>query len=196
MSLPEREYDRSLNSEIERILYQLKVVREDAKGLVAGLSEAQFNWSPDAGQWSVGQCLEHLNLTARQSLPLFEEAIEKGLEQGIRSNGPYAYGDLSRVFLRVVEPPVRMRVKAPQGFRPASTLVPEKVMAEFDESHELAESLAKRANGLDLARIKARSAFSKLVKYNLGMAFWILAAHDRRHIWQARQLLADKGFPK
>jgi hypothetical protein len=196
MSLPEREYDRSLNSEIERILYQLEVVREDAKGLVAGLSEAQFNWSPDAGQWSVGQCLEHLNLTARRSLPLFEQAVDKGLEQGIRSNGPYAYGYLSRFFLRVLEPPVRMRVKAPKGFQPVSALVPEKVMTEFDESHEFAQSLAKKANGLDLARIRVPSAFSKLVKYNLGMAFWILAAHDRRHIWQARQFMADDRFPK
>ena len=75
MPLPTRDYDRNLNSEIERLLYQNEVIVMDARGLVTDLTDDQFNWAPDAKRWSVGQCLEHLNITYGKWLPHFEETV-------------------------------------------------------------------------------------------------------------------------
>lgn len=195
-TLPPRAYDRTLNSEIERLLYQLDVVVMDAQGLAAGLDREQFNWRPDAGRWSAGQCMEHLNITARRALPLFEEAIQEGRAQGRTHPGPYVYGFFERLFLRALEPPVkRWRVGAPKGFLPGDDLDPEMVMGEFASLHQRARELIRDANGLDLARIKVPSAFSRRVRYSLGMGFWILTAHDRRHVWQARMVLQTRTRP-
>ena len=195
-SLPVREYDRTVNSEIERLLYQVDVIRMDSRGLLAEANEEQLNWSPAPGRWSAGQCFAHLNITHQKWLPLFEEAIEAGRAKGMLSEGPYTYGFLSRMFLRAMEPPPGMKVKAPKAFRPPERVEREALLAEFEEHHERAAEAMRSANGLDLARINIASAFSKHVKYSLGMGFWLLAAHDRRHIWQAREVWNAPGFPK
>jgi hypothetical protein len=195
-ALPRRDYDRSLNSEIERLLYQNEVVRADGCGLAADLDNARFNWSPQPGRWSVAQCLEHLNVTHRAWLPLLEAAADKGRREGVIHNGPYTYGFLSRLFLRVLEPPVKLKVKAPKPFRPSPELGREAVVAEFDTMHQRLDKLIASSNGLDLSRIRVRSAFSGRIRYSLGMSYWLILAHDRRHIWQARNLLQMQEFPK
>ncbi len=197
MSLPAREYDRSINSEVERLLHQNEVVVMDARGLAAGLTGEQFNWVPETGGWSAGQCLEHLNITHGKWLPLFEEAIRQGREKGMFSDGPFIYGFLSRMFLRILEPPVRrMKAPAPAGFHPEGELDPTRVVKEFEGCHARQKDALMAANGLNLEKIRVPSAFSKRLSYSLGMGFWINLAHDRRHIWQARQVCLSPGFPK
>ena len=195
MSLPPREYDRSVNSEIERLLYQVHVIQMDARGLAGGLTHEQFNWKPAPSVWSVAQCFDHLNTTNRVWLPILEEAIEWGRSRGLLDPGPYSYGFLSRWFLAQMEPPVKTRFRAPRQFVPAVARSVDEVMPEFQALHERLERVLRSANGLDLARIRARSPVTKWIRYSLGMSFWLLAAHDRRHIHQARELSKAPGFP-
>ena len=82
ITLPAREYDRTMNSEIERLLYQNHINTIDAEGLVGDLNEEQLLWRPAPNQWSVGECLEHLNITHRQWLPLMEDASREGRDRG------------------------------------------------------------------------------------------------------------------
>ena len=193
--LPQREYDRTVNSEIERLLYQDRVIQMDAQGLAAGLDDQEFNWSPGAARWSVGQCIEHLNTTHRIWQPLLAEAVNSARDRNQLSDGPYAYGFLSRLFLRWTEPPVKFRARAPKRFRPAERILPGQALSEFREHHDRLDKLLADANGVDLAGVRVASAFSRYFRYSLGMAFWILLAHDRRHLWQARQIRQAAGFP-
>lgn len=192
ISLPQREYDRSINSEIERLLYQNSVILMDAKGLATGAYD-RLSWTPSGDQWSAAQCLEHLNITHRRWQPLFKKAIHSAKERKVLSDGPYSYGLFSRMFLRMTEPPAKLRLKAPGSFRPTVGPSAKQTVAEFEEHHQRLDSLIRDANGLDLARIRVTSAFSKYVRYSLGMGFWILLAHDRRHILQAREVLRQAG---
>ena len=45
------------------------------------------------------------------------------------------------------------------------------------------------ADGLDLGRVRVRSPFIPLLSVDLGSAFALVAVHERRHLWQARQVL-------
>ena len=56
--------------------------------------------------------------------------------------------------------------------------------------------LLRRADGVDISRAKVTSPLSKLLKLRIGAAFAILAAHGRRHLWQARQVRRQAGFPE
>ena len=69
------------------------------------------------------------------------------------------------------------------------------VLTEWEASHARLEEVVRQADGLDLERIKVPSPVTNLIKYNLGMAFWIQTAHDRRHLWQAREVRNHPGFP-
>ena len=46
----------------------------------------------------------------------------------------------------------------------------------------------ERAEGLDLARIKVATPISRFLKMSLGAMFEQAAAHERRHIEQARRV--------
>ena len=187
--LPERDYDRTMNPEIERLLYQLDVVVADVEGL-AECAGADFTRRPEPDRWSPAEAIEHLNLTARLALPKFQAAIEKARAAGRLHPGPYAYGVVERWFLGRMEPPVRgLRFKAPREMQPGAELDAGRVAADFADLHGRLRELLKAANGLDLARVKVESAFSRWIRYSLGIGFWLLLAHDRRHVWQARQAL-------
>ena len=59
----------------------------------------------------------------------------------------------------------------------------------------LARRLAE-AQGLDLRRVKLTSPFVPLLRVDLGSAFRVVAVHERRHLWQARQVTGAPGFPE
>ena len=51
--------------ELEAFREEFDSISADFDALLAALSDNQFYWSPDAATWSVAQCLDHLNMTAR-----------------------------------------------------------------------------------------------------------------------------------
>jgi hypothetical protein len=195
MPLPPRTNVKVLNPEVERLLFQEKVITEELEGLMDGLSEPQFQWTPQPGTWSMGQCIDHLNATDRTFLSNIEAAIAKGRAAGMVGEGPYTYGFFSRLMHRMTIPPVKRRFPAPAMFRPGMNKNKAAVLMEWKTNHERMKAVMESANGLDMQRIKVQSPASKLVKVNLGMAFWILTAHEKRHLWQARNVRNNLGFP-
>jgi hypothetical protein len=140
-----------MQAELEGYLDQLTSTRQDAPGIVAGLTEAQFNWRPARGKWSIGECFDHLNLTARQFVPAFDGAIAHARQAGLTSSGPFAYPLLERWFVRSMEPPVRQRMRARKGFKPAPQQSAVEVMTRF-------EAVARRGGRTNPSRRRRRSA--------------------------------------
>jgi DinB superfamily len=195
MPLPPRTNIKVLNPEIERLLYQVKVIEEEATGLFQGLSDAQFNWQPKPGSWSIAQCFDHLNVTGKAFAATLEPACAKARAAGQLSEGPYVYGFFGRFFLRLTIPPVKRRFPAPAVFRPAANKNRETVMSEWAANHAKLKQIIEGASGIDLQRVKVASPASSLFKINLGMFLWILTAHEKRHMWQARNVRNAAGFP-
>jgi len=196
MPLPPRAPDKKINPEIERLVYQLKVIRQEAEGLVVGLGPEQLDWVPEPGRWSVAQCFAHLNATNRKMADRIEESIRRGRTANMVSEGPFSYGFLARMFHRMMEPPVKRRFKTSAAFtaKPGESWA--QIQADWKTTHDRLDDLLQQANGLDLARVKTTSPASSWIRYPLGIGFWIHAAHDKRHLWQARQLINDARFPK
>jgi hypothetical protein len=195
MPIPPRQQDKTVNPEIERLLYQVKVILQEAEGLIQGIDDRQFNWRPPGGGWSMAQCFDHLNVSNRQFLPVLRQRVEHGRRDGRLHDGPYSYSFLSRWMFRSISPPVKRKFRAPKSFRPAEAKAMQAVLEEWRTSHDEIAKLLNEASGLDLAGIKAPSPVTKLLRYNLGMAFWIMTAHDRRHLAQARDVRNAAGFP-
>lgn len=64
-----------MNAELEGFLDQLLSIQQDVPGIVAGLSDAQFNWRPAPNRWSIAEGFDHLNLTARAFVPAIDAAL-------------------------------------------------------------------------------------------------------------------------
>jgi hypothetical protein len=176
-------------------LYQVKVIVEEGEGLVDGLNPTQMNWSPGQGQWSIASVFEHLNATGRLYLPVLEGAAAKARQEGRIGEGPFVYGFLARWFLRMTLPPVKRRFSAPAAFRPAAGKDPLAIVAEWREMNRRMHEAMVGASGVDLAAVKVTSPASKLLRLSLGMAYWILTAHEKRHLWQARNVRNNAAFP-
>lgn len=182
-------------AELETYQDQLTSIRQDAGGLMSGLTDAQFNWRPAPNRWSVGECFEHLNISAGQVfIPGIDAAIATARRQGLRSPGPFVYSAPQRFFLRITEPPPRVRFKAPPLIRPASLKPLEAVRSEFLAWQDRLSERLHQADGLDLCKARQASPL-KIWRWSLGAYIAIMLAHERRHIWQARQVRNERSFP-
>ena len=185
-----------MTSDLQSMLDQLEAIKLEGQAVTAGLSDAQFNWRPGADRWSVAECLQHLNVGVTQTLPVFDRAIAEGGARGKTAPGPFRYGWFSRWMVASMEPPPKWRMKSPRIVRipvgktyRAAEVVPEFVVVR----DQLAERV-RQADGLDLAHVRTISPVNSLLRLPLGAYFNFILAHDRRHLWQARQVRNAPGF--
>ena len=184
-----------MNAELQGYGDQLLSVKQDAVGLMSGLTDAQFNWQPAPGRWSMAGCVDHLNKSASGLfIPKIDAAIATARARHLTSNGPFAYPALERWAIRNNDAPAKMRFKAPKSMQPAPNLPLDQARSEFVRwQDELAKRLYE-ADGLDLRRAKESFPFWPL-KWSLGSLFQMMLAHERRHVWQARNVRQDPAFP-
>src|SRR5579863_3234343 len=181
--------------DLAECLQQLDEADIDARGLVAGLNEKQFHWSPIASRWSIGQCLVHLIMVGRIYLPIMDEAIQLARAEHIVSRGPYRYGFVERWFVNSTEPPPSLRLRTPASARPPDNQPLDQVVADFKAMQDELRERIRASNRLDLARVRIESPFAKSLKMGLGTSHQFLAAHERRHLWQAWQVRKHAEFP-
>ena len=184
-----------MNAELQGYGDQLLSVKQDAIGLMSGLSDAQFNWQPAPGRWSVAGCVDHLNRAASTLfIPRIDKAIATARARGLKSDGPFAYSAFERWCIRANDAPAKMRFKAPKVVQPAPQLSLEQVRAEFLQWQDALQARLQQADGLDLRRAKYASPIP-LVKWSLGAFIQLMLAHERRHVYQARVVRQSPSFP-
>ena len=185
----------ALTPEIDEFRRQFEQISTETDALTAPLNETQFSWKPAPDAWSIAECLEHMNATARFYLPALDEGIAEAIRQGAYAEGPFAYNWLGRLFARVMEPPSRLRVRAPLETYPGPERSKRETLAGFRAYQVQYIDRLRQANGIDLARARARAPVFTWIKIPLGSAFAIMAAHERRHLWQVRRITQMEGFP-
>lgn len=180
--------------ELDRQIQSLIV---DLDRLTAGLDARAFNWSPDESSWSIGQCLDHLDRVDRDYVVAIERAIEGQLARAGQGQGRarHRYGLFERLTLSSMEPPPRLKMPAPSSVAPPSNLDPDSVVSALRVALEGRSRLLEAGSSLDLARLKIRSPVAPILKLKVDFALSFLAAHDRRHLWQAWKVRRHDGFP-
>jgi len=185
----------SLAPNLDAFRRQFEQISADADALAGTLTHDQFNWRPAEGRWSIAQCIEHLNVTARLYLPTLDEGIDEAIRRGLYGEGPFTYSLLTRALLGLVEPPPRIRLKTPKAFLPPPERGRQETLAAFRAYQIQYVDRLRQANGLDLSRARVAHPGSRLVRLALGTGFAIVCAHERRHLWQAGHVRQDPAFP-
>ena len=174
---------------------QIEEVRRDAQELVAGLGREQFNWRIQPGTWSIAECFDHLTTTNERILEHIDEAMETGARRASPSDAKRVrHGLFGDLFIRTLEPPVKRKFKAPKLYLPPPDRSPDDVVSDFMRMQDRIIERIERAKDFDLSKIKIPSPVTRLLKLNLAAWFAALAAHERRHLWQARQVKNHKNF--
>lgn len=175
---------------------QLEAVLADAESLAGGLSDAQLAWRPASSRWSIADCLNHVNVTLSKYLPRIDAMLAQGLAEGLTGRGPFRHPFVGNWFIRMMEPPPRRKLRVPGVFAPLPDQPPASLLPEFSRLRRLLLAQVAEADGLDLAAVQTSSPAARYFTLTLGQCFAALAAHDRRHLWQARQVLKHPGFPE
>jgi hypothetical protein len=172
-----------LNPQLADIKHQLANCSQRAQHLVYGITPAQLRQRPASGGWSIAECLAHLTLTTGEYLKLADRAFV-GAPQG---HGNFKRDLVGRILAWTLEPPYRMKTKTLPAYVPGADHLSDPLGDFLHSQEQLIETL-HRANGIRLDRVKVQSSFNPRIYYNLLSFFSILAAHQRRHLWQAEQV--------
>jgi hypothetical protein len=177
---------RISTKQLETVLNQVENVTLKARDLFAGRSQSDLTISLEPTSWSVAQCLDHLAQTTNAFIPAISTAIASAPR--LTTNRTLRTGALARLFIRNLEPPYRLR------FKVLARLVP--YQQDFNSAWGLFEGsqtqLAKTiqsAIGLAVDQVRIESPVYARFSYNVYGALRMLAAHERRHLWQMEQIL-------
>jgi len=185
-----------LAPEVDEFRKQFEQVAADMCALVNPLTDEQFCWKPAPDRWSIEECVEHLNATARAYLPTIDRGIAETIGRNLYSGGPFRYNPVGRLFVWLLEPPPRVRAKAPAAFAPGPRRSRAEVMAGFRAYQVQYVDRLRQASGLHLSKGRVRSPVAWWIRIPLGSAFAGMLAHERRHLWQARQVALSPDFPR
>lgn len=177
-----------------RLNVELSANEENARALMAGLTEEQLNWQPTPGSWSIGQCLEHLCITNEGYLPAIAAAVEGTPDAPVEDITPGWFG---RWFLRkFVDPSIdSKRVTAPAKIRPG-TRAELSVLDRLVSTNQACRELIEKARAKNVNRIRFRNPFIGTIRFTVGTGLQIVASHERRHLLQAQKVRQSTSFPK
>ena len=182
-------HEVSLPAALHALVDEVDRLEAEARRVVEGLDDRQVNLPPPGGGWSVAQCLDHL---ARMNV-FYVEAVTADARRAAKTAGAFAGlhpGWVGRWFVRSMEPPVKRKMKAPIAeVRPGPTLSREEAVDAFVASHGPYRELVALAAETNPDRVIVHNPFYKRVRMKLSTVLLIVPAHDRRHLWQARNVV-------
>jgi DinB superfamily len=173
--------------DIAALLGAFDAAEQDARTLVTGLDEALGTWRAEPGSWSVAECLDHLASGNRVYLRAMEPAAQQARTRGRRRRNPAVPGLIGRWFVRTFESPVRprYRLEAPRTIRPRPSPSLGEAAREFFQSQDDVRAFIRQYADIDLARVRFPNPFVRAFRFSLATGLHVLAAHERRHLWQA-----------
>ena len=151
------------------------------------LSEKDLNAKSESNQWSILECLEHLNLYGDFYLP----EIEKQLLQGARAkeDALFKSGVLGNYFaslMKVNDGKIK-KMKSPKDKDPINSKLSALVIDRFLKQAEKLKHLLNEGRTVDLTKTKVSISLTKLIKLRLGDTFRFYVYHIERHILQAQK---------
>lgn len=160
---------------------------EQVQSVYLELDDAQLARPPKAGEWSVLQCFDHLNLTHDYYAP----KIAGGLAQqrpANRVNDIYGPSFWGRIYMHFSFNPRYSFPTAPE-ITPAPDQLSRDVLQRYLSKQQALLATLDAVEALDLKG--TRIPIEKFVRFNLGDCLKILVYHDRLHIGQAERVLAQ-----
>lgn len=179
---------RVMHPQLDEVRREFLSAQQRLHHLADAVPAEFWDQRPGPGRWSVGECVAHLNLTAREYRPL----VLAGLEECRRHDDPvprrYRRDPIGWLIWRTQAPPVRFRARTAAAFVPEGALPPDELIAEFDRLQAEQIGWVAMADGLAIDRVRVTSPFDPRIRYTLFACLSILPRHQHRHLWQAEQV--------
>ncbi len=181
-----------LPPELQKYADEFLQMKRESASFLEGLSNQAFNKRTPGGGWSAAECIDHLIVTGVDYSDKLEEAINNLRKKDRRYSGTLKLTWFGRKFINFVEPPVRFKTKSPKKWRPDSAINKDKAMAAYLQLQDRWVDLIIQSSDWDLTKIKLPSPATKLVRFTAFEILGVNAAHQRRHLFQAKRAAGKK----
>jgi len=153
-------------------------------------SDSELNKRLTNESWSVLECLEHLNLYGNFYLPEIKNRIETSTT---KATTEFKSGWLGNYFAQSMLPKEKLnKMKAFKSMNPIhSSLSKTTTVNVFIDQQKQLLDLLNSARLVNLNKVKTSISITTLIKLKLGDTFRFFIYHNKRHVVQAKKVLAD-----
>lgn len=175
---------------LDALAADVERVREIANRRFRPLTDDQLNRGPGPGKWSVGQCLEHLNIVGGLYLPVISRKVKAAKERGSSPADTVVHGYFGRKMTEAMRAPATEKpMKSPQQYAPSGSRLPRTVMEVFSRQLDELSNLIEQARRVNANAIRIPNPIIPLLLPRLTDALELLVEHMKRHITQAERVL-------
>jgi DinB family protein len=178
----------TLPAELQGLLDQIDACERDAESLLAGLDDDGVNWHPAPGRWSIAQCLQHLAVMNDVYTAGCDDHLREARVANVGSFNGLHPTIVGRWFANSMEPPARIKLKAPSPTTPGPSFPRDGLLTAYTLSHTRYRAIVRDSADVDINRVVFPNRFIGAVKMRLSTVLMIIPAHDRRHLYQAREV--------
>lgn len=187
-----------MQTDNKSLIEELLILTERAAGAARrfkGLPESNLNFRNHPQQWTVLECLEHLNRYGDFYLPAIQKSIlaqKTHHASTIFRSG--IFGNYFANLMRVKHGKIT-KMRTPADKNPLGSQLSITTIDRFLKQLEMLKSLLDQARYVDLTRTKVPLSISTLIKLRLGDTFRFFVYHIERHIVQAEKVLPPTHLP-
>ena len=186
-----------LEGDAQRLHLQATAQHRESERVISTLTLEQWIWSPDTQTWNIALILDHLNILSNLMLPKIDDAIGKLRADNLRSDGPFHYNLMERLFIRILSPDPPFKVPVPPLYVPKIHADPAtEIGPNFLENQRRFLRGLEDGNGLDWKKIKISSSAFGWMKLTLGGWLEANVAHEQYHWLQVKALQSHPNFPR
>jgi hypothetical protein len=182
------------HSDLSTLLAEGRLVADETRRAFGQLSAEQLNWKPSEGEWSIGQCFDHLIISNRPYLAIIEQIREGKRRQSVWERMPLLPRFFGKLLIRTLRADSGRKVKARPAFYPSTSHIPVGIITNFLEQQDRLLHLIEATGGLDLDRITITSPVVRLITYSLLDTYRIIVVHEQNHFVQARRVMELPSF--
>ena len=167
------------------------LLRVKAQQRFRPLAADVLNRRPGVGRWTVGQCLEHLNIVGGHYLPEIRKRLKRAQGQGSRPAATAKSGFLGRRLVAAMRRPAAEKpLVSPDRYAPTGTRLPRTVSEVFSRQLDELLSLLLLARQVNANAVRIPNPVIPLLRLRLTDQLEFLVVHLQRHIMQAEAALA------
>jgi hypothetical protein len=186
---------RDTNDFFDQLTNQVLALRVATHQRLRPLSNEQLNRRPGYDKWSVGQCLEHLNILSGYYLPLVKTSLKAAQARGLAARQSVRSGWLGRRFTSAArqDDDSETVFRVPKQYAPTGVRLTGTVVEAFNRQLDELLRLLLLARQVDAGAVRVPNPLHPWLKLRLTDVLELLIANYKRYVHQAEQVRATNA---
>lgn len=181
---------------LEQLTNNTLQIIDTVKAEFMSLDTSSLKWKPSKKEWSILECLDHMNIAVEHYLEEVDRKLQSNNETIPEDDAGYVSGRMGNYFVKSMTPTATGEIKSKmRTFKrfeqfDISENDPNKTISKFLDYQGRLIELIKRSKSADLGRVRVKSAIGGWLMFKLGDALRFVVGHNQRHIIQAQNVLS------